>query len=138
MKIREIRERYTILSDLAAKKLPIKLAYAVSRNLELLQAEVTRSEEKRIELCKEYANVDQDGNPQMVDSVVDGQQVSGFQIDPERAEDFVAQLNELFDLDVAVSPMTVDSAVLDQLESDRYDPLTPAQIGGIGWMIDEG
>ncbi|MBR6983873.1 MAG: hypothetical protein IKH75_10190 [Ruminococcus sp.] len=130
MKIGEARDHYMALLSIANKKLPVRLAYAVSRNIEKLRSEVELSEKQRMNLCAEYADKDQDGKP-----AVDAQ--GNYQIADSRSGEFQAQFIELLETEVTVDIMTVSPAVLDLLDSDRYDPLTPEQITGIWWMIRE-
>jgi hypothetical protein len=130
MKIGEARDHYMALLMIANKKLPVRLAYAVSRNIEKLRPEMELSEKQRMNLCAECADKDQDGKP-----VVDAQ--GNYQIAESRSEEFQAQFIDLLETEVTVDIMTVSPAVLDLLDSDRYDPLTPEQITGIWWMIRE-
>ena len=129
MKVGEIRDCCLVLSQIANKRLPVKLAYAVGRNLTKLSPEYETAETQRTKLCEEYAERGDDGKPVMVSG--------NYQIAADRAEEFQAQINDLFDMDVEVELMKVDTAVLDALDADRYDPLTPAQIMAIGWMIED-
>ena len=135
MKAIDIKNRYMVLLQLADKRLPVKLAFAISRNLAKLAPEVEMIEKQREKLCEDYAER-KDGQPVMIESVIDGQKMSGYKIAEERSDDFQAQIKDLFDTEVAVDIMTVNSAVLDLLDSDRYDPLTPAQLAGIEWMME--
>ena len=127
MKTGDIRNRYLILTELADKRLPVKLAYAVGRNLQKLTPEVEISEQQRRKLCTEYADRTEDGEPIMVGG--------NYRIAEERSEEFQAQIDDLFNTEVDIDIMTVAPAVLDLMDSDRYDPLTPAQVMGIDWMI---
>lgn len=127
MKISDIRNNYLILTQLADKHLPVKLAFAISRNLAKLAPEVESAETAREKLCLEFAER-KDGEPVIIDG--------GYRIAEERSEEFQAQIADLFETEVPVSIMSVSPAVLDLLDSDRYDPLTPAQLSGIDWMIE--
>ena len=128
IKISDIRSRYLLLTELADKRLPVKLAFAVGRNLTKLAPEVEMAEKQRERLCEEYADR-KDGKPIMVGG--------NYQIAAERSEDFTAQIEDLFNTEVTVDIMSVSPAVLDLMDSDRYDPLTPAQIMSIDWMMKD-
>lgn len=131
----QIRADYVVLMSVADKKLPVKLAYAIGRNIDKLSAEYERTEKERIKLCETFADKDADGKPVMTKSVIDGQTVDGYQITDQ--DGFAAQLSDLYATEIDIDLMQAPAAVLDQLDSDRYDPLTPAQIHDIGWMISE-
>lgn len=133
--IAEVNADYALLLSIADKKLPVKLAYAISKNIAKLEAERKTSEAERIKLCERYAKKDENGEFVLTKSVIDGQQVSGYQIEDEA--EFAKQLQELLALEVEIDLMQVPISVLDQLDSDRYDPLTPAQIHDLTWMINE-
>lgn len=133
--IKEIMSDYAALAAVADKKLPVKLAYAIGRNIDKLSAEVERADKERIKLCETYADKDADGKPVMTKSVIDGQEVSGYQITDQGG--FAAQLSELYATEIDIDLMQFPMDLLDQLDNDRFDPLTPAQIHDIGWMIKE-
>lgn len=135
MTLQDIRVNYQLLLALGNKRLPVRLGYAISRNLDKLKAEYERSETERTKLCEQYADKDADGKPILSKSVINGEQVTGYQIPDDKRDEFAAQLTELYDTDVPLDLMTVDESVLDLLDSDRYDALTPAELYGIDWMI---
>ena len=137
MKARDITSSYVTLTQLADKRLPVKLALAVSRNLSKLAAEAETIERQRVRICEDCADHDTDGKPVMTESVIDGNRVSEYRIASERAEEFQGQISDLLDTDIPVSIMTVKPDVIELIDSDRYDPLTPAQLAGIEWMIED-
>lgn len=137
MKVTDIRAYYPVLLAVSDKRLPIKLSYAIGRNIDKLRDEYERIESERIKLCERYAEKDADGKPVMDKSVIDGQPVSGYRIAEDMQDEFGSQLSELFETDIELSLMTVNADVLDALDSDRYDPLTPAQVHDLQWMIEE-
>ena len=133
--IAEINTDYALLVSLANKRLPVKLAYAISKNITKLEPEHRTAETERIKLCERYAKKDENGEYILTKSVIDGQQVSGYVIEDQ--EEFARQLAELMAIETEIEPMKVPVSVLDQLDSDRYDPLTPAQIMSLDWMMEE-
>ena len=136
MKVSEIRMYYPVLLTLADKRLPIRLSYAIGRNIDKLHTEYERIEEERRKLCEEFADKDEEGKPVMTRSVIEGQEVSGYQIAEEKQQEFAAQFSELLDTQVELDLMTIEPQVLDLLDSDRYDPLTPGQVHDLAWMIE--
>lgn len=131
----QVRTDYAVLMEISDKKLPVKMAYAIGRNIDKLSIESERAEKERIKLCESYADKDADGKPVMTKSVIDGQEVSGYQITDQGG--FAAQLSELYATEIDIDLMQFPMDLLDQLDNDRFDPLTPAQIHDIGWMIKE-
>ena len=95
--------------------------------------ELLGKEESLRRLREALADKEPAGKPIKTKSVIDGQEVSGYQITDQ--DEFSRQLSELYETEVDIDLMQVSGSILDQLDSDRYDPLTPAQIHDTGWMI---
>ena len=128
MTLTEILQKQRILSTLANMKLPYKLAYAISKNLGKMEAEVKAIEETRLNIIKEYAVKDENGEPVINDNVYDlGDNMEAF---AEEFQNFLATETE-------VDIFTVPEAVLGA-DDPRFDVLTVAQIVAIDFMIVEG
>lgn len=129
MKITEIGVKAQILSGLSKKKLPVKLGFAVSCNLDELAKWQKKTEEQRIELCKQYAKKDEKGEPIIKDDRYDIEDMTALSSD----------VAELMDEDIEVNVRKVPDSLLDMIDlSDKYDALTPDEIGALQFMLTEG
>ena len=129
MKITEIGVKAQILSGLSKKKLPVKLGFAVSCNLDELAKWQKKTEEQRIELCKRYARKDDKGEPIIKDDRYDIEDMTALSSD----------VGELMDEDIEVNVRKVPDSLLDMIDlSDKYDALTPDEIGALQFMLTEG
>ena len=127
MTLTEILQKQRNLAALANMKLPYKLAYAISKNLGKMEAEVKAIEETRLNIIKEYAVKDENGEPVVVDNKYDlGDNVAAF---TEEFQNFMSTETE-------VDILTVPEAVLET-DYSRFDILTVDQIAALDFMIEE-
>lgn len=127
MKLSEVRVRQQNLMQFASKKLPNKLGYAIAKNLIKLESEVSLIEKQRIAIIEGYAKKDEAGNPVIENNVYD---IKGHE------EDFQKEYSEFLETETEIDIYTVPCDVLDQLENDRYDVLSPAELVTLDFMIE--
>ena len=126
MTLLEVLNRQRTLSEFVSKKLPYKLAYAISKNLAKLQAEAEIIDKGRIALVEEYAVKDEDGKPVVKDNNYDL---------GENAATFSAEFNKYMSTETDVDIYTVPESVLGT-DDPRFDVLTVAQIVALDFMIE--
>lgn len=127
MKINEIAMKAQILAGLSRKKLPVKLGFAVSCNLDELVKWQKKTEEQRIELCRRYSKKDDKGEPIINDD----------KYDIEDMESLTEDVKQLMEEEIDVSVRKVPSDLLDAVDlSDKYDALTPDEIGALQYMLE--
>ena len=116
-----------ILAGLSRKKLPVKLGFAVSCNLDELVKWQKKTEEQRIELCRRYSKKDDKGEPIINDD----------KYDIEDMESLTEDVKQLMEEEIDVSVRKVPSDLLDAVDlSDKYDALTPDEIGALQYMLE--
>lgn len=127
MKINEIAMKAQILAGLSRKKLPVKLGFAVSCNLDELVKWQKKTEKQRIELCRRYSKKDDKGEPIINDD----------KYDIEDMESLTEDVKQLMEEEIDVSVRKVPSDLLDAVDlSDKYDALTPDEIGALQYMLE--
>jgi len=99
--LRQIAMSVPGFNELSRKEMPIKVSFAVARNLKQLQEEQQLFEKKRTELFEKY------GNP------VEGGQPGQYQVKPESIDEFQKAQNELLDCEVDVDVTTIDPETLE-------------------------
>lgn len=92
-KLKSIEES---LGQLVNEKLPIKIAYRVSKLLPILQKEFKEAEDFRLKLINKYGTEGEDGN---------------ISVNPENMEQFITELNELYSEEISFEfePISVEA-----------------------------
>ena len=113
------------LQVLSQERLPVKAAFAITRNLRVLQDQLKDVEEVRQRLLKEKAILDEQDNPKVDE---DGQ--AQFDSDEER-EAFLKAVNDLYseEVEVDIRKVTIDSF------GDAEVPA--AVLYALDWMVDD-
>ncbi len=129
MKLAEIEMTAQNLARVAGKKLPHKLAYAIGKNLMALQPEQKLIDERRVEIAKTYADKDESGVAKVENNefVLSEEGMKNFR------EEFVEFLNTETDVEIYMVP----EDLLEQLENERFDVLTPAELLALYFMIEK-
>lgn len=128
IKLAEVRNRHQALCMIGDKKLPIKLSYAVGKNIMKFQEELESIEAARIKLVEQYAKKSEDGSFEMKDGHYDvGEN------EQKLKEEFTEFLNTETDIDIH----TVPEGIVENMEEARYDALTPAELIALDFMLEE-
>lgn len=137
MTLKDVKKNASALSTLAGMRFPGKLRYAVAYNLEKLNREEKRIEEQRIELCRQYAEKDENGEAVMVQNVIDGSRSESFKMTLENEQAFTKEYAELLETEIDIDIRTVEASVVDRCdETERYDIPSVAQVIGMSFMIE--
>ena len=110
------------LAKLRNKCLPVKLGYALGRNLAILSREADIVEEQRRKLCERYARKDENGFPSIVNGIYDMSKEHEIMCNNEFSELLATttMLDGIMQIPVS-SIEAVDNG-------DRYDTLTMAEL----------
>lgn len=116
---KEIINIYPILSKLknGGKSFPVKVAYAIARNLKTLRGIVEDVDPLRLSILEKYGEIQEDNNTYLI---------------PPENKDIVVK--ELDDLDSVENDIKVYTIKLEQL--DGYD-LSVEEMEAIDFMIEE-
>ena len=127
MKIEKIMEIAAPLSEIAKKKLPIRVSYIITSNIEKLNKYVESSDKKRAELIRQYGEKDENGE------LIIGENGEVRIINKDA---FTEDLQELLDTDIDLVLDTISLSDLEKCETeDRYDLLTVEEIRYLQPMI---
>lgn len=127
MTISKIQAMVKGLTEVSKKRLPIKVSYVISSNLEKLKPHNEAAEQTRNDLLRQYGEKDENGNLKFNEKneirIVD-------------VTSYVKDVNELMNTDVDIS---FDKFSLEDLErcekEDRFDVLTIEEISFLKPMI---
>ena len=117
MKLVDLLNSQPVMSGLLQRKMPGKLAYAISRNVRLADAEIESYHVARIKLLS--------------DNWKFNEKTQKYDISDEDQPKWQAMHKELVEVEVQVSPYMIDASMFDNVE------VTPAEMVAIAWMIKE-
>ena len=121
---RELLNSLSGLRSLSQKELPIKLSYAIAKNLKAIEKELVIYEKERHKLVKKYAKLDKEGNPQI-------DEYKNYIIKEENALDWQNDIKELLDI---IVDLNIHKVNLNALEGVK---ISPSKLGTIDFMLDE-
>lgn len=114
-----------INSDLVSKKLPIKLAYAISVNVSAVEGAVKAFNNQRTNLIEKYAKKGEDGKP-----ISDN---GNYII--ENTKEWNESINELLDAESDVNVTTITLDLLEKCDDEAFDKLSVGELAVISFMV---
>ena len=124
----EIRDKYKVFVAISSKKLPIKLSYAISKNLSVLEKEANLIDDNRIKLAEAYAEKNPDGTP-----IIDENKC--YVINEAALPSLNKEIAEYYRTVTSICKANIKE--LDKLEDSRYDALSPAEISALDFMLED-
>lgn len=110
------------------KSLPVRLAYAIKKNVVAVQEAASAYTAEREELIRRYAKKDENGEIMTEDDCY-------IMEDKER---FGKDMSELLNIETEVEIHTVSISVVEKCDEDpKYDSLTMAELDVIDFMLAE-
>lgn len=117
------------ISGIKKKRLPVKLGYAINKNLLTMQDQATSYNEEREKIVRRYCETDENGEPKL----------SGSQyIFPDAAsrDAYLEEMNELLEIENDLDIHMVRIEDIEKCDSDKYDALTPEELEVLAFMIE--
>lgn len=127
LKNSEIVQFMNGVAQLKSKKLPVKVAYAVKKNICSMEAAALVYNETFEEIRDRCVKKDKNGNPQTKDG--------RFCFVKEKEEEFVTAVQELRDIETEIEVFTVSLEELEKCDDPRYDPLSVDDIETLYFML---
>lgn len=115
-------------NGLAKKRLPVKIGYAISRNLNNMDGILNSYEDARQKLIDQYAEKNEDGTMKIKDNVA--------VIAPENSKAFSEAIDELLAIENEIDIHTINFDEVEKCDTDRYDSLTTADLLTLDIMIN--
>lgn len=125
LKNRDIVNFVNGCAALRAKKLPIKIGYAINRNIIILSEAAEAYNVAREKIIEEHTEKDSEGKPVVKDN-------SYVFKDTQR---FNKDLEELLGIDTEVNLHTISEKDIEKCDDSRYDALTLADLDTLCVMI---
>lgn len=128
MKLGEIQGRLQAILNIAEKKFPVKVSYAIMKNEKVLESEYKDLDQQRIKICEAYAEKDSEGKALVKDEKYVFSQKNQKACDRE--------YKELLEEEVEIEIYTVDAEELDKCDDNsRYDVPTAADYMAMDFMF---
>lgn len=115
-------------NGLAKKRLPVKIGYAISRNLNNMDGILNSYEDARQKLIDQYAEKNEDGTLKIKDNVA--------VIAPENSKAFSEAIDELLAIENEIDIHTINFDEVEKCDTDKYDSLTTADLLTLDIMIN--
>lgn len=109
------------------KRLPVKIAYAISKNVNAVADAMKAYDETRKNLLDQFAKKDEKGEPV----------INNGQYEIEDAEGWNNEIRELLETETEVQVHTVSIDEFEKCDDPRYDTLTVAEMSILKFMIKE-
>ena len=121
----EIRDKYKVFVVISSKKLPIKLSYAISKNLSVLEKEANLIDDNRIKLAEAYAEKNPDGTP-----IIDKNKC--YVINEAALPSLNKEIAEYYRTITSIDICKANIKELDKLEES-----SPAEISALDFMLED-
>lgn len=115
-------------NKLASKRLPVKVAYAISRNLDKMNNIITSYETARKTLLDQYAEKDEEGKAKVKDG--------NYVIQEDQKQAFSEEMKELLEVENEIDLHTINMDEVEKCDTDKYDSLTTADLMTLDIMIN--
>lgn len=115
-------------NKLASKRLPVKVAYAISRNLDKMNNIITSYETARKTLLDQYAEKDEEGKAKVKDG--------NYVIQEDQKQAFSDEMKELLEVENEIDLHTINIDEVEKCDTDKYDSLTTADLMTLDVMIN--
>lgn len=115
-------------NKLASKRLPVKVAYAISRNLDKMNNIITSYETARKPLLDQYAEKDEEGKAKVKDG--------NYVIQEDQKQAFSDEMKELLEVENEIDLHTINMDEVEKCDTDKYDSLTTADLMTLDIMIN--
>ncbi|EHK2402035.1 DUF1617 family protein [Clostridium perfringens] len=120
---KEILEKVNVLGEISLRKLPVKVSYAIGKNISKVERELKHYNKERQKLIEEYCLKEDDGTLKITEG--------NYDIDPERLEYFNKEINELQEIEVEMDIHKFNIELLNGYE------MSPGELMCIDFMIEE-
>ncbi|GAA0118922.1 hypothetical protein UT300017_11860 [Clostridium sp. CTA-17] len=120
---KEILEKVNVLGEISLRKLPVKVSYAIGKNISKVERELKHYNKERQKLIEEYCLKEGDGTLKITEG--------NYDIDPERLEYFNKEINELQEIEVEMDIHKFNIELLNGYE------MSPGELMCIDFMIEE-
>ena len=114
------------LGELSNAKLPVKVAYAITKNINKINTELKAYNEEKVKLIDKYAEKDEKGK-------LKTNEIGNVILKEEHIEDWNRDIAELLSIENEIDIHMIN---LDDLLNSNYN-ISPAELAAIEFMVEE-
>lgn len=115
-----------VLGELNNAKLPVKVAYAITKNINKINSELKAYNEEKAKLIDKYAEKDKEGK-------LKTDEYGNVPLKEEHIEDYNRDIKELLSIENEIDIHMIN---LDDLLNSNYN-ISPAELTAIDFMIND-
>lgn len=114
--------------EMMNKKLPVKLGYAVNRNIKIMESCAMAYNEEQEKILNTFARRDESGEFAVLE---------GRRYDIEDIEGYRKALDSLLEIENEINLHAVPYVCVEQCGEGSYDALSPRELGALEVMMEE-
>lgn len=122
---RELQNKVQGLNTLSNRQLPVKVSYALAKNINTINMELKIYEEEKMKIVKEFVLKDEQGNPKIEDN--------RYVLIKGKEEEFNSKVNELLDIEVDLKIREIN---INELLNSNMN-FAPSELIELDFMILE-
>lgn len=129
MKIKnsQIVEIFNGIPKVMEKRLPVKLGFAINKNMASMKATAESYDAERAKILDKYCEKDEQGNVR----------VEGKEYVIADRDAYATEMKELLDIETEIQIHAVGIDEIEKCDSEKYDALTPGELSLMEFMIEE-
>lgn len=128
MKNKQILAIYNNIRPIKQKQLPVKIGFAINKNLATMDDAAKAYEEERMKILDRYGEKDENG----LKTSEDGKE---YLLKDKKA--YKEAMDELWEIETDISIHTVTMNDVEKCDSEKFDALTPFELEILEFMIAE-
>ena len=121
-----IANTINVLGELNNAKLPVKVAYAITKNINKINTELKAYNEEKAKLIDKYSEKDEEGK-------LKTDEIGNVNLKEEHIEDWNRDIKELLSIE---NEIDIHMIQLDDLLNSNYN-ISPAELAAIDFMIND-
>lgn len=115
------------IGEVKKKRLPVKVGFAINKNLSAMQGSIESYEAERQKIMDKYCEKDDQGNLR----------VEGKEYVLADREAYAAEMRELLTIENEISIHTVSMNEIEKCDSEKFDAVSPDDLSLLEFMIEE-
>lgn len=127
LKNSEIVRIFNRIEEVKKKRLPVRLGFAINRNVSSLENVAMDYDKARKEIIMKYCVKDENGNP-----VIEGDE---YVLSDRKS--YGEEMTELLRIENEVQMHTVSFEEIEKCDLEKFDSLTPEELDLLTFMIEE-
>ena len=128
MKNKQILAIYNNIRPIKQKQLPVKIGFAINKNLAAMDDAAKAYEEERMKILNRYGEKDENG----LKKSEDGKE---YLLKDKKA--YKEAMDELWEIETDIQIHTVTMNEVKKCDSEKFDALTPFELEILDFMIEE-